>query len=183
MYKQAIQCSKSNTPNYATHGNTYTILFYLPQAPSHKHLHKNPIKEKRKGVATSFCASSHSTTAFEPVPRASRASRLFVGSLARVARGSDLCLVLSSAHSLVRFSSTDSRAPPSSCPSPALSLVRLSSTDRLVRFLSQLSQVLTQKKLFTFRPALFWTRSIRTRQSGEDTPPLPLPLLASETGR
>ena len=78
-----------------THGNTYTILFYLPQAPSHKHLHKNPIKEMRKGVATSLCASSHSTTAFEPVPRASRASRLFAGSLARIVRGSDLCLDLS----------------------------------------------------------------------------------------
>ena len=35
-------------PTNATHGNTYTILFYPRQAPSHKHLHKtHKIKEKR----------------------------------------------------------------------------------------------------------------------------------------
>ena len=61
---------KKNTPTYATHGNTYMILFYLPQAPSHKHLYKNPITETEKGSCDFPFVSFHSTTAFEPVPRA-----------------------------------------------------------------------------------------------------------------
>ena len=189
---------KKNTPTYATHGNTYTILFYLPQAPSHKHLHKHPIKEKRKGVATSLCASSHSTTAFEPVPRASRASRLFAGSLARVVRGSDLCLVLSLsvlAHSSFPCSSraqtgSGSDTQPSQTtwpqafhlvPLPSHSLMSLQPSFSCAS--SRNSPKYSHKTLFTPCPALFWTRYICTRQSGEDTPPLPLPLLASETGR
>ena len=54
------QYSRKIYPDYAAHGNTYTGLFYLPQAPSHKHLHKNPIKEKEKGVATSLSGSAPS---------------------------------------------------------------------------------------------------------------------------
>ena len=40
--------TQNNYPDYATHGNTYTVLFYPRQAPSHKHLHKNH-KRKEKG--------------------------------------------------------------------------------------------------------------------------------------
>ena len=49
MYKQTKEHNAvEKYPVYAAHGNTYTVLFYSPQAPSHKHLHKtHKRKEKR----------------------------------------------------------------------------------------------------------------------------------------
>ena len=52
MYKQQTQCKRIS--EYATHGSTYTILIYPRQAPPHKHLHINPIKQREKEVATSL---------------------------------------------------------------------------------------------------------------------------------
>ena len=57
-------------PNYATHGNTYHSSILNPTGASHSHLHKPKKKNKRKGVATSLCASSLGVTAPELVPRA-----------------------------------------------------------------------------------------------------------------
>jgi len=57
-------------PNYATHGNTYHSSILRPTGASHSHLHKPKEKNKRKGVATSLCASSLSATAPELVPHA-----------------------------------------------------------------------------------------------------------------
>ena len=57
-------------PNYATHGNTYNSSILKPTGASHSHLHKPKEKNKRKGVATSLCASSLFATAPELVPRA-----------------------------------------------------------------------------------------------------------------
>ena len=54
MYSNKRQCKERNTTDYATLGNSYTILFYPRQAPPHKQLHINPIKQREKEVATSL---------------------------------------------------------------------------------------------------------------------------------
>ena len=90
IYNYTTQCSKRNTPNYATHGNTYTILFYPRQAPSHKHLHKTHKRKEKRSCDFPSCRPTA-----RPLPSSCLAPARAVGSLARVARGSDPRLVLS----------------------------------------------------------------------------------------
>ena len=81
----------------------------------------------------------------------------------------------SSSSALVRFSSF--HVPPkhstlSAAPPPKYSHTRASQVLH--------TQTLLSSVFHPPRPALFWTRCIHTRQSEEDTPPLPLPFLASD---
>jgi len=139
------------------------------------------MKEKRKGVATSLLRVVRLTTAFELVPRASRASRL---SSTHSCASSATLSCASQAQTLVRLSARNcaSRVTLSQislvcAASQAASGVRCfpSSLSLQSSHTTSLSSVLQPP-----RPALFWTRHTCSRQSGEDTPPLSLPLLASE---
>ena len=190
MYKQQTQC-KINTTGLRDTRQHLDDCTITPTGASHKHLHINPIKKREKEVATSLVRVDPQHGLLAPlVPRASRASR--------ASRLSCLAPLVPRA--------SQQRAPSTTCTFHNVHLpLRLSST--LLCAASQaasLSQVHTQNSLSraplehvrlthsstqtcfllpTLRPALFWARCNRVRQSGEDTPPLPLPLLASETGR
>ena len=181
IYRQQTQC-KRIIPRPTRHTATLTQLYVNPHRRLPTSIYTNPMKEKRKGVATSLLRVVRLTTAFEPVPRTSRASRALT--LVPQARPSRALLKhrLSCASQLGRLSSATlvSQNPFSL---QALSSSRLLSPLFLAVFSHNSPKYSHKKNSLHSSPALSWTRSIRVRQSGEDTPPLPLPLLTSETGR
>ena len=171
----------------------------IPTGASHKHLHINPIKEKRKGVATSLLRVDPQHDCLAPlVPRASRASRLaplehvrLASNVRFSARLAPRQHVFSQAASALFPHSTLVRAFQARLIASSFLPLRLHTELSLSRVPLEhvrLTHTSTQTCFLSTRPsttcpALFWARCNRVRQSGEDTPPLPLPLLASETGR
>jgi len=206
MYKAVKYSNKHNAkvyPNTRTHGNTYTILLYPRQAPSHKHLHNNPNKKKhRKGVATSLQRVDPQLDCLAPlVPLVPLVPRKTVPLVQRALLEPRAFLTHTLFH--VRFAGT---SPPAHTQTPhsllralfhdtsALSTLSLTLSPTSPQTLSERSQdshsllALFDRSAFPTRPlrvllALFWARWIRVRQSGEDTLPLPRPFLASESGR
>ena len=154
----------------------------LPQAFAHK---PNKEKRKRKESQLPLCASTHSTVA----SRLSCLAPLVPLVPLKHVRLSATCA--SQQRALLASTPTDSsafslslRLRPLGHQLPPLSPSLKHFTCASQHVLSQNSlQVLRSAFSLSLRPALFWARCIRVRQSGEDTPPLPLPLLASETGR
>ena len=71
------QCSKRNTPTYATHGNTYSVLLQNPQAPPTV-IYTNPNVKEEKGTSLSarrplgYRPSSPSGVVTELVPAPAR---------------------------------------------------------------------------------------------------------------
>ena len=175
IYKQTKYNAVEKYYPTTRHTATLTQLYVKPTGAFPQAFTQKPNKRNRKRESRlPFCV----------VPQhdrfRARASRL---SCLAPLEHSLLCL---KRDPLVRFSSTDSRAPLSlgasqarlsSLKTPSLSKHFPPHASSLHSFspssLTTPPSPHTRKTLFTLRPALFWARSIRARQSGEDTPPSP----------
>ena len=178
MYKQTKEHNAVEKYIPTTRHTATLIRFYFI---THRRLptsiYTKPIKETEKGSCD--FPSCRLSARLPP----SSCLHVHVSLMACVARGrdprlSDTRQLRDSVHNAEELSRSLSSFHTALFPSSSkkLSLVRLPSTHTNFTLLCP-----STTTHFTPRPARFWTRCIRTRQSGEDTPPLPLPLLASDS--